>query len=65
MVLLVLKTFKPRFMEFTELDELTHGKTIYQLEQEIAYQLRMGESKGGTIVSHLVDTLESLKDSLK
>jgi hypothetical protein len=52
-------------MCFTELDELTYGKTIYQLEQEIAYQLRMGESMGGTIVSHLVDTLENLKDSLK
>ena len=52
-------------MSFTELDEITHGKTIQQLEQEIKYQLAMGESKGGTIVSYLVDTLESLKDSLK
>lgn len=52
-------------MSFTELDELTEGKTIKQLEQEIIYHLANGESKGGTIVSHLVDTLESLKDSLK
>jgi len=65
MVLHALKTNKSHFMTFTELDELTYSKTIYQLEQEIAYQLRMGESKGGTIVSHLVDTLENLKDSLK
>jgi hypothetical protein len=52
-------------MSFTELDEITEGKTIAQLEQEIKFQLAMGESKGGTIVSHLVDTLENLKDSLK
>lgn len=50
-------------MSFTELDELTTGKTIKELESEISFQLSMGESKGGTIISHLVDTLETLKSN--
>jgi hypothetical protein len=50
---------------YTELDELTHGKTIEQLESEIAFQLLMGENKGGTIVSALQHTLNNLKNSQK
>jgi hypothetical protein len=51
--------------QFTELDEITTGKTIEQLKKEIAFQLKQGEPLGGTIVSHLVDTLENLKKSSK
>lgn len=45
----------------SELDEITSGKTAEELEQEIAYQLLMGENPGGTIISELQYRLSILK----
>ena len=47
----------------TELDELTEGKSLQELETELNYQLKMGESLGGTICSHIVAKINQLKIS--
>lgn len=58
--------YKPELPNVTELDEhLTGNETIEDIEKKIDFQLAMGESKGGTIVSNLVARLESLKNSSK
>jgi hypothetical protein len=45
----------------SELDEMSYGKSIKQLEVELAYQLAQGENLGGTICSHFVDKIAKLK----
>lgn len=48
-------------MEVSELNELTHGRTIEELEDLIAFQLRQGEKPGGAIISHIQQKLDQLK----
>jgi hypothetical protein len=45
----------------SELDELTHGKTLEELEGLKTFQLLMGETPGGTIVSHIQAEIDKLK----
>lgn len=42
----------------TELDEMTEGKSLTELQEELKYQLANGESMGGTICSHFLHHLE-------
>ena len=42
----------------TELDEITDGKSLIELQDELEYQLANGESMGGTICSHILHHLE-------
>lgn len=47
----------------SELDEITYGKTLEELKVELAFQLEfMGESKGGTICSHIIHKIEQLEN---
>lgn len=45
----------------TELDEITNGKSLTELQEELKYQLAMGESLGGTICSHILFHLQKEK----
>ena len=38
----------------TELDEMTDGKNLTELQKELEFQLANGESIGGTICSHIM-----------
>lgn len=51
----------------TELQEMTNGKTLAQLQTELEFQQDMGEDLGGAICSHIVYEMEKLryKESLK
>ena len=42
----------------TELDEMTDGKSLTELQNELKYQLANGESMGGTICSHILHHLK-------
>ena len=48
----------------TELQELTDGKSIFQLEKELEFQIRQGEKLGGTICSHIIYEIERLTDEV-
>lgn len=37
----------------TELNEMTEGKSLSELEIELDFQLTNGENLGGTIISHI------------
>lgn len=37
----------------TELEEMTEGKSLTELEIELEFQLTNGENLGGTIASHI------------
>lgn len=37
-----------------ELDEMTFGKSLEELKIELEFQIKQGESLGGTICSHIV-----------
>jgi hypothetical protein len=54
----------PKKINMTELDEITSGKTAEELEQEIAFQLHMGETPGGTIISELQYRLSLIKNKI-
>jgi hypothetical protein len=38
----------------TELDEMTDGKNLAELQKELEFQLANGEYLGGTICSHIM-----------
>ena len=38
----------------TELDEMTDGKNLTELQKELEFQLANGEYLGGTICSHVM-----------
>ena len=42
----------------TELEELTNDKNLEQLEQELQYQIRQGESMGGEICGHILSMID-------
>lgn len=43
----------------SELDELTEGKSLAELQKELDYQInKMGESIGGIICSHIIYQIE-------
>ena len=37
----------------SELEELTTGKSLIALQNELSFQLRNGENEGGAICSHI------------
>jgi len=41
----------------TELDEMTDGKSMTELQEELEFQLANGEYMGGTICSHILHQL--------
>ena len=41
----------------TELDEMTDGKSMTELQEELEFQLANGEYIGGTICSHILHQL--------
>jgi len=49
----------------TELDEITDGKNLQQLEQELQYQIAQGESMGGEICGHIQYQIELKKAKFK
>lgn len=48
----------------TELQEISSSRNALQLLHELLYQIRQGESVGGTICSHLIFELESQLSSI-
>lgn len=48
----------------TELDEMTDGKSLTELQDELEYQLANGESMGGTICSHHLERANNLNQSI-
>ncbi len=47
----------------TEIQEMIEGKTISQLEKELDFQIKNGESKGGTICSAIIEALRLKRES--
>jgi hypothetical protein len=42
-----------------ELNELTDGKNLPELKKELAFQIKNGESEGGTICSHIWQKIDA------
>lgn len=40
--------------KMTELDEMTDGKSLNELQEQLEFQLANGEYMGGTICSHIL-----------
>jgi len=49
----------------TELEEMTEGKSLSELEIELEYQLKNGENLGGTIASHIFHQINIQKINSK
>jgi len=52
------------FANVSEVDEITSGKNVHQLWIEYYFQLKMGESEGGTICSEIVEKINVLQANL-
>jgi hypothetical protein len=48
-----------------EIDEIIDGKTIKELEDELCFQLEMGESIGGEICSRILHAINQKKRMIK